>query len=696
MGDTQPSAPSPAPAPGSGGYGGGYGGGLPTSHPMFAAMSGGQMQMPGGFPPAPGGFPPAPGGGLLAPPSMLGMGMGMGGPPGPPGGPPPGAPGGLDMTNPVIAKQVAAQNAAAKLMQEKNFGSMGQPADQGGGEAERGRPREVSEDEDGGRRKRKKRWGDSSDRAHGVMAIIPKAMTDKQQQVYVMHVQIQEIGQKLMMPGLGINYNDPRRSPSPEPVYSHDGKRMNTREMRTKKKLEETRHDMIEKVRKLDMNYKPPAGYVKREIKIMDKIPIPQDEHPHIGFMGLLIGPRGNTLKKIQQETRCKVMIRGKGTEKEGKGRSSNKMPQPGDGEPMHAIVEAPTHEFLKKGCDRIRQIIKVGIECPDGHNELKRMQLRELAALNGTLREEEMMARCTQCGSFDHKTYQCKQQKNFVNETKCGRCGGMGHMTSDCTVNLEVSGRLGRHFAFCLAYIACVWFPLSWLASCSLSELRAFADLSPTEHAHGCAEDCGEHGQRVHGADERARGGQEAGWPAPRACAGHGRWVRASPNNGGKVLRRGRGRGAQAVGAKPGAVCPEPGPAAVRRTRSVGTPAAEQLPAAAARWPRRVRWSSSSGRVRRSSGPGWIRRSSGPGWIRCAAARRGTRWLPAPAAAAAAAAVRRSSSGWRVWWLPAPAAAAAAAAAVRRPPAGRRIFRLPAPAAARRLWPAPAASRRS
>ena len=69
-------------------------------------------------------------------------------------------------------------------------------------------------------------------------------------------------------------------------------------------------------------------------------------------------------------------------------------------------------------------------------------MQLLELAALNGTLREEEMMARCTICGSFDHKTYQCKQQKNFVNETKCGRCGGMGHMTSDCTVNLEVSGK--------------------------------------------------------------------------------------------------------------------------------------------------------------------------------------------------------------------------------------------------------------
>lgn len=45
----------------------------------------------------------------------------------------------------------------------------------------------------------------------------------------------------------------------------------------------------------------------------------------------------------------------------------------------MHAIVEAPSAEWLKKGCDKIRQIILVGVDCPDGQNELKKMQLREL-----------------------------------------------------------------------------------------------------------------------------------------------------------------------------------------------------------------------------------------------------------------------------------------------------------------------------
>lgn len=37
--------------------------------------------------------------------------------------------------------------------------------------------------------------------------------------------------------------------------------------------------------------YRPPI------IRVHDKVMIPQEEHPDINFVGLLIGPRGNTLK---------------------------------------------------------------------------------------------------------------------------------------------------------------------------------------------------------------------------------------------------------------------------------------------------------------------------------------------------------------------------------------------------------------
>jgi splicing factor 1 len=32
-------------------------------------------------------------------------------------------------------------------------------------------------------------------------------------------------------------------------------------------------------------------------VRVSDKVMIPQEEHPDINFVGLLIGPRGNTLK---------------------------------------------------------------------------------------------------------------------------------------------------------------------------------------------------------------------------------------------------------------------------------------------------------------------------------------------------------------------------------------------------------------
>ena len=51
------------------------------------------------------------------------------------------------------------------------------------------------------------------------------------------------------------------RSPSPEPIYNHEGKRLNTREYRTRKKLEEERHKMIQEALAMNPEYKPPADY---------------------------------------------------------------------------------------------------------------------------------------------------------------------------------------------------------------------------------------------------------------------------------------------------------------------------------------------------------------------------------------------------------------------------------------------------
>jgi len=43
--------------------------------------------------------------------------------------------------------------------------------------------------------------------------------------------------------------------------------------------------------------------------RVSERVMIPQDINPNINFVGLLIGPRGNTLKKIEKEVKFLYLI---------------------------------------------------------------------------------------------------------------------------------------------------------------------------------------------------------------------------------------------------------------------------------------------------------------------------------------------------------------------------------------------------
>lgn len=167
-------------------------------------------------------------------------------------------------------------------------------------------------------------------------------------------------------------------------------------------------------------------------VRVSDKVLIPQEEHPDINFVGLLIGPRGNTLKAMEKETGAKIIIRGKGSVKEGKVGRKDGQPLPGEDEPLHAFITAANADCVKKAVEKINEVIKQGIEVPEGHNDLRRMQLRELAQLNGTLRETDG-PRCTNCGSNEHKSWLCPDKPNVTNNIMCSSCGGAGHIAKDC-----------------------------------------------------------------------------------------------------------------------------------------------------------------------------------------------------------------------------------------------------------------------
>ncbi|XP_049784088.1 splicing factor 1-like [Schistocerca cancellata] len=295
--------------------------------------------------------------------------------------------------------------------------------------------RETEAEKEERRKRRRSRWGgDEKEKTFipGMPTVLPTNLSKQQEQAYLVQLQIEEISRKLRTGDLGIPVNPEERSPSPEPIYSSDGKRLNTREYRTRKKLEEERHHLIQKMLTLNPDFKPPADYKPPIIRVSDKVMIPQDDHPDINFVGLLIGPRGNTLKSMERDTGAKIIIRGKGSVKEGKVGRKDGQPLPGEDEPLHAYVTANNPEAVKKAVDKIKEIIRQGVEVPEGQNDLRRMQLRELALLNGTLRENEG-PRCTNCGASDHKSWMCPDKPNVTNNIVCTSCGGAGHIARDC-----------------------------------------------------------------------------------------------------------------------------------------------------------------------------------------------------------------------------------------------------------------------
>lgn len=148
----------------------------------------------------------------------------------------------------------------------------------------------------------------------------------------------------------------------------------------------------------------------------------------------------------MESESGAKIAIRGKGSVKEGKGRSDAAHTSNQE-EDLHCLIMADTEDKVNKAKQLVHNVIETAASIPEGQNELKRNQLRELAALNGTLRDDENQA-CQNCksqllvqcitnmnsgGQIGHRKYDCPEQRNFTANIICRVCGNAGHMARDC-----------------------------------------------------------------------------------------------------------------------------------------------------------------------------------------------------------------------------------------------------------------------
>ncbi|KAL2614238.1 hypothetical protein R1flu_025930 [Riccia fluitans] len=300
---------------------------------------------------------------------------------------------------------------------------------------------EANEGE-GGAKKRKSRWAADEPKAPLLGQIqLPDFVreltggVDLDPELQALNIKLLDINRKLQTGQVLDERGDGNRSPSPEPIYDNMGIRINTREYRAREKLTRERQEVIAQLIKKNPSFKPPADY--KPPKLYKKLYIPVKEYPGYNFIGLIIGPRGNTQKRMEKETGAKIVIRGKGSVKEGRSQQKRDMkPDPSENEDLHVLVEADTADALEKAAGMVEKLL---VPVEEGRNEHKRAQLRELAALNGTIRDDEY---CRLCGEPGHRQYACPaRHSTFKSDVSCRICGDGGHPTIDCPLKGSAQG---------------------------------------------------------------------------------------------------------------------------------------------------------------------------------------------------------------------------------------------------------------
>lgn len=133
----------------------------------------------------------------------------------------------------------------------------------------------------------------------------------------------------------------------------------------------------------------PPRQSVRKRVKLR----VPAEQYPDYNFVGRLLGPRGATLKRLERETGCRIMIRGKGSIRKDK--EADVRGKPGwehvFHEPLHVVIEvvdSPDEISATRILAHAKQLVEMLlVPVPEERDSLKRAQLRDLAILNGTHR---------------------------------------------------------------------------------------------------------------------------------------------------------------------------------------------------------------------------------------------------------------------------------------------------------------------
>ncbi|KAJ8398119.1 hypothetical protein AAFF_G00429630 [Aldrovandia affinis] len=127
-------------------------------------------------------------------------------------------------------------------------------------------------------------------------------------------------------------------------------------------------------------------------IHLQEKLFVPVKEYPDYNFVGRILGPRGLTAKQLEAETGCKIMVRGKSSMRDRKKEEQNRGKPNWEhlNEDLHVLItveDTQTRAEIKMR-RAVEEVKKLLVPAAEGEDNLKKMQLMELAILNGTYRD--------------------------------------------------------------------------------------------------------------------------------------------------------------------------------------------------------------------------------------------------------------------------------------------------------------------
>ncbi|XP_041803172.1 protein quaking-like isoform X3 [Chelmon rostratus] len=141
-------------------------------------------------------------------------------------------------------------------------------------------------------------------------------------------------------------------------------------------------------------------------VQLQEKLYVPTKEHPDFNFVGRILGPRGLTAKQLEAETGCKIMVRGRGSMRDRKKEEQNRGKPNWEhlNEDLHVLITAEDAQNraeikLKRAVEEVNKLLVPAVSHltsdlrplllpAEGEDSLKKMQLMELAILNGTYRD--------------------------------------------------------------------------------------------------------------------------------------------------------------------------------------------------------------------------------------------------------------------------------------------------------------------